>query len=326
LDNVYVEYLWNAGVYISHSDYITVTDSFVHWAGAYQGSPTTRPLDKWSHALGGKLSTHITLTGNDVWECHTEGIGLSACDYITCSGNRVWDTTHTSILLNHGIEIVCEKNFVWQGTRSPWNTLGATPSPQKGLSITTEMFGYGGGNPQPLHPISVHPCNNITVRNNLFVGCSYTIYFPDQMSGTIQLSGIKIYHNTWAFAGNFITSLQALIGSTVNIASGGCLIKNNIFYADTAVFTTSGNMAKMTWGYNCWFKNRPTGCNGTGDVLGDPLLKTPDITRLEGTIFPEHFKILAGGSCDTHGTDLDVADDYWGSARGNTPDIGAHEL
>jgi hypothetical protein len=76
---------------------------------------------------------------------------------------------------------------------------------------------------------------------------------------------------------------------------------------------------------NLWSKAPVSAATGPGDVIGNPLLAQAGGTGA-GELTGDYFRITAGSPAISKAAPLDeVADDYFGTARGAPPDIGAHE-
>lgn len=306
-----IDNTWNMSIAPGYVDYLTVNGCTMHYAGNWLRDNAKRP-PTWPSAMHVTVCTYVTVSNCTIYECHTEGVTAAGCDHVTFTDNQVWDTEHTGLYVNHSCDVLFERNFVWFGTRAPW-VVGSSSAP--GITTVAET------NPNPL--IRNHANDDITIRNNIVVSTSRFILLGMQTQPVTTMDNVKIYHNT------FVNPVAVSTDYHIRVATGltltNCAVKNNIFYSPAQSIIASGPVSQITWGDNCWYSSRPAVCTGTGDIITDPYLKTPDVARVEGTITAEHFKLLTGSPCQGVGANLAVADDYWGTARGATPDMGAHE-
>ena len=241
-------------------------------------------------------------------------------------GNVVHETWGIGIQTYEAYNTVIEDNIVWNNQLEHYyvnNAPGAIVRRNLAYSTPDSIFKYkdevGVGIAfcdEASEPVS----QNVTIVNNLVLGCKRGFYFFNQQEG----SGLKhflIAHNT--FVDSRVAGIQINAGDHESSR-----IQNNIIVQDeyAAPVAIVADATGLQFSYNLWSETPPSSASGTGDVVGDPLLTGGAWEA--GTLMPGWFWLLAGSPAIDAGTVLsEVLKAFDGVTRpqGAGYDIGAFE-
>jgi hypothetical protein len=115
------------------------------------------------------------------------------------------------------------------------------------------------------------------------------------------------------------------IGETngAGVVHQNTIIKNNIISV-LNIPLNSVSMVGLTFSNNLWSKN--PAYLGSGDIVGNPLLSNP-AHSVDATIDPTWYTLTSTSPAIGKALILpDVPTDFFGTARGSSPDIGAYEF
>ena len=88
----------------------------------------------------------------------------------------------------------------------------------------------------------------------------------------------------------------------------------------------SGNNSGLSFSYNLWSKNPPSGASGVGDFIGNPNLAKHGAVG-PGEFTPEWFKTFSSSPArDRAKVISEVTEDFFRTVRGEYPDMGAYEF
>jgi hypothetical protein len=259
----------------------------------------------WASGLSAaRHPQHALLRNNRIWNNWGEGLSTYEAEYTTMEDNVVYDNWSANVYLSDTKYSVLQRNLVY---RTPDNPVKGTGASEVGIMMGDEKY-----NP---------PSSDNTVINNLVKGTNTCFNFWQGTSGG-GLINTLIAHNT--FVGSYNqTNFTITYGTHSNTR-----IENNIIEQSDSlpVASISGNNSGLSFSYNAWSKNPPSSASGMGDVIGDPkLAKTGPVGP--GELTPEWFKILGiSPSRDRAKAISEVTEDFFGTARGKSPDMGAHEF
>lgn len=235
-----------------------------------------------------------------IWNNWGEGLSTFEADHTTMEDNIVYDN-HTNVYISDATNVLCQRNLIYTTTGSV-----VTVGSRAGI-----MMGDESHNPSST--------GNVII-NNMVVGNRLNFYWWSNGAG----DGLK---NTTIANNTFINSA---LTAGVYLSSGShsnSQFRNNIIAQEgllkTAIIETATGIA---FSNNLWSNSAPANGVGPGDVTGDALLsKAGQILPAE--LKPDYFKISAESPARNSGIALpNVKEDYFGSPRGNQPDIGAHEF
>jgi hypothetical protein len=159
---------------------------------------------------------------------------------------------------------------------------------------------------------------NNTIINNLIYGANLQA-FSSSLVPNSGLVNVLIANNT-IVDGPLITGH----GGTMNITNINSQIRNNIFFGTGSPGTIDAT--GITFSNNNW-KQNIVGVAGPGDVTGDPLIARTGSTA-PGQLSGNYFKLSSASSpiIDKAVVLSLVNVDYFGTARGTSPDIGGYEF
>ena len=245
---------------------------------------------------------------------------------------RVFDTWGGPLRIVAVNGATIERNvFYSTGDARFW--AGRSGSPQYPLA-SVEFKSEGGAPGAAAWSTGYIGAVNVTFRNNVVWGGQKLLSFV-QATGQLY-SGILIQHNTLfgSQAGAYTAGAGAIANSMTNLTN--LTFQNNIVYdaAGRIVASDPGWTAPIgstTKGYNLWSHTAPVSLQGTGDVTNSSVGLT-NVTYVPSGAWPsissfdtESFKLTGASVALAAGVTSTVTNDFFGTARPNPPDIGAHE-
>jgi parallel beta-helix repeat protein len=242
-------------------------------------------------ALGINKSHRVTVAGNTIYENHGQGISYSGGGNDgLITQNTVYDNYNINIAITDTANTRVERNLLYGSGNTVY---------------------YDAGNPP--HGIGLNGVvDNVRVVNNILVDSRWGIYTYG--------SGNRVLNSTIANNTLHDASSRMIYIGTSTLGHSNNFIENNIFHQ-----TTGATMATVNPGFtfrrNAWYGGSAGAAAGTGDITANPLLTNPGgLTALD-------YRLQQTSPCiDTGGTPSGVTEDYWGTSRTGTFDIGAHEF
>jgi parallel beta-helix repeat protein len=241
-------------------------------------------------AVGISKSHRVTLSGNTIYENHGNGISYSGGGNDgVIKLNTVYDNYNINIGISDTTNTRVERNLLYGSGNTTYYDAG---NPPHGIALTGIV-------------------DNARVVNNILVDSRWGIYTYGSSSRVLNTT---IANNTLHDA----SSRMIYIG-TSTLGHSNNYIENNIFHQ-----TTGATMATVNPGFtfrrNSWYGGSAGSAAGTGDLTVNPLLTNPGgLTALD-------YRLQQTSPCiDAGGSPAGVTEDYWGSTRSGSFDIGAHE-
>lgn len=266
---------------------------------------------EWPGGIAMQRSSFVTVSNNQVFNNWGEGIIPMASDNVEIVGNTVYDNFAAQIYLERSSYSTVEKNLVYH-TNDPNFRRSGNPSPCLGLADELHQF---GSTPQRTR--------NVNVINNIIVGCSQNFFWWGEADGTNGLRDSVIAHNTIINAVSNTANPYGIIISDGNHQSSK--IENNIVLQNDGVIASS--VSNVNFSKNLWSKTPEADARDSGDIIADPKLVNANATLSPGEVNPGWYKLTSTSAAINSAVKLsEVSNDYFGSARGNDPDIGAHEF
>lgn len=265
----------------------------------------------WPGVLMVDRTHHCTIRGNHVYRNWGEGIIDLVCEHTIIEDNSVWNNWALGIYLDHSAYSIVRRNVVYydRDTRY-WRFYNR---PAMGIAISNESYysdvTYSRGRDQ-------------TIVNNLVSRCGDGFSFFKV--GVLEGSRLK---NTLVANNTFVDSYRR--GIAISTPAGS--LHENVRFANNIVVQSGGTMAEaddtrgIAFLSNCWSAWVDPKFRSDGDINGDPgLLRTGSTDG--GALSPDYFRLSDGSPCiDNASVIAEVTEDFFGVARGNTPDIGAYE-
>lgn len=270
----------------------------------------------WPAAIATRRCSDVTIEGNEVFNTWGEGILPIASDHIRIVRNVVYDNFAVQIYSERSSYVTVEANLTYH-TNDPNFRRGGNPSTC--IVFADELHAF---------PDTPQRTRNVTVINNLAVGCSQNFAWWGAADGTNGLIESLVAHNTFVHArSNDGDGVAMTVGEGTHT---GCRFENNIIVQDEGVLFGGGH-PDVSFSHNLWSSAPPSQAASGDDVLGDPaLLHDGDWASLSpGAVAAEWFAIGPDSPALDLGKDLtgDCEHDFAGVSRpqGAGWDIGAFE-
>jgi hypothetical protein len=306
VDNVKVNTTMQSGLMIDSADGVTITDCEVSDAGRTNASHNE---NSWPVALVAKKSSFTTVRGCNVHENHGENIGDLLSDNSTIEDNFSWDSFKVNIYLDNSRNTILRRNIVYNTDNTFFWRQGTQPS--QGILVNSENYGAG----------STISYNQLIVNNFVYnTGEAFGIWY-DTNTPNASYRDSTIAYNT------FVSTRTGASGNgygvrITSIPASGNVFRNNIVSQAAGTIAT-GSTSGYVFSNNDWSSAVTGGFSGSNDVVAPPQLQlgtgqhpTSDWLKLAGTSPAIDKALVMSG----------VTTDFFGTARGSSPDIGAHEV
>ena len=285
-------------------DYTLVENCEVWWnCKEHEYAQNLHADSTWASGLtAARHPRYAILRRNKVWNNWGEGLSTYEAEYTTIEDNIVYDNWSTNVYLSDTRYSILQRNMVYCTPSSPLNGTGGA---QVGIMLGDEQY----------NPAS----SDNKVINNFVKGCNRTFYWWQGLQGGGLVNALVAY-NTFS-SSDSTANFQISSGTHSNTR-----IENNIIeQPDSLPVAIVGTKTGLSFSNNLWSKTPPANASGTGDVVGDPKLAKTGQTGA-GLLAPEWFRILSNSPARDHAKVIpEVTEDYFRTARGQSPDIGAHE-
>jgi len=258
----------------------------------------------WASGLSAARNpTGTIIRRNQVYNNWGEGLSAyGGANYTIIEDNIVYDNWAVNIYVQNSSNVLVRRNLVY---RSPghWDNI-ANPGGQAGIVDDNEPYDAQYGN-----------SSNNTYLNNFAMGMNGNFV---HWSGSIGLIGTLIANNT--FVNTYTSRANVSIpGSHTNVR----FLNNIVVQDDSRAIANFGS--GITKSNNLWSKAPVSGANGQNDIIGNPLLARTGQTG-PGQLGPLWFTLTSLSPAINKALVLsEVSTDYFGTSRGSSPDIGAHE-
>ncbi|MCK5218089.1 right-handed parallel beta-helix repeat-containing protein [bacterium] len=313
--NCWVHDNHNCGILIYISDNCVVENCRIWLSGdfaPYARSATT--LD-WPGGLALKYSSNTIFRNNEVFNNWGEGIIPMASDHISIEDNVVYDNYAAQIYCGRQKYITVKRNLIYNTDAPAFYRSG---NPSAGLGFADE----------PQFADTPERTSNVIVINNLLVGNSQNIFWWGSKTNPTTGGGFinsLIAHNTLI---NAQSNTNEPLGIVINYGTHtNCRIENNIVVQEKGDIVNGANFDGITFSHNLWSSTPPDYTSSLDDIIGDPQLTKSSWDNLTpGGVSPEWFKIFSTSPAKDRAKKItEVINDYFGSSRGDSPDIGACE-
>jgi len=293
---------WANGI-LANGDFSTVANSYV-WENCQSNDNLTH-TNNWGSGLSAArdivngITDHAQLINNVVHNNWGEGLSTYEAEGTIIEGNVVYDNYSVNLYISDADNVIADGNLVYNSS---------TPN-----DPTCETIALADENSSV-----ARSTNNIIINNfiygNPFSAFSWTI---------VTNSGL----NNVLIADNTFVDAVLSIGDNLNVHNKSATIENNIFLTDTGTpWDTVGSLANLTFSHNLWSQKPPSGMSGGNtDVIGNPRLARTGSTNA-GALSPAYFKILSNSPGIGKAAVLSaVPTDFFGTARGSSPDMGGDQ-
>jgi hypothetical protein len=268
------------------------------WSNAYSNYQGKKTRGNWASGLSAaRHPTGAVLRGNTVYDNWGEGLSTYEAVGTLMEDNVVYDNKQ-NVYLSDSTGVMFRRNLVYC---TPGNENSKYTSTQNGV-----LMGDEKRNP---------PSSNQTLINNLLLGCHRNFAIASDVT-----AGLLVAHNTSANA-----SRDANVLFYSGAAGANARFIDNLILQEDGIAIASIEGSGVLFSNNLWSKTPPAKASGAGDVIGNPLLAKAGPTG-PGLLSPEWFKLLASSPARDRALPIaEVIEDFFKNARGDSPDIGAHE-
>jgi parallel beta-helix repeat protein len=264
----------------------------------------------WPGGISLQLANNTTIRGNEVFHVWGEGILVMNGKDIKIEDNVVYDNFAVNIYFSTVQRVLVQRNLVYNTNSEPFLRHG---NPATGITFSSEALDTGVWSSEQV------------VINNIIAGHRQNLaWWGKGKSGAL----INAY-----IANNTFINAVSNSGDATNIMIEGSekhsnvKILNNIF-----IQNTPGTLAKIptdpafTFSNNLWSKSPEPAAQGFGDIIANPQLLNANATLVAGNIDPNYYKLTNYSPAIDGAVKLDkVTQDFFGTSRDGSPDIGAHE-
>ncbi len=291
------------------SNYAVVRNNKIsecHWSD----KDGIKPVEYGSHpaCISIKNSSNVLVEGNELHHLEGEGIGFhvnSANGIIR--GNKISNGRYAGIYLDGSPNVLIENNIILGNG-------GNNVAPMSGISVAVERGSQ-----------DYDSTGNI-IRNNLLAGvrqCFSTFLHQPAVNKKRKI-GVKIIGNTCVGASDAVKMYQTAIHYTK------FEVANNIFWdikngASACGSPTSSDISMHHNSWDTFPKN--SNCNGTGDLYGNPVLKTSKNFRsydYSSNVTADDFTPTATSPVINRGAlHANLINDHNNQLRASSPTIGA---
>ncbi len=284
------------------ADYTLAARCKIWWNAKRNESGLAYPKGGWATGISaGRYSRHATIRDCIVWNNWGEGVSTFESENTTIEDNVVYDN-QTNIYISDTINTLCQRNLVYS---TPNNPLTKSYGRQTGIMMGDELY----------KPASA----NNTIVNNVVAGNKHNFYWWQGTNGG-GLVNTRIAHNT------FVNSVDT---ANLEISAGshsGTLVANNILLQEgTLPAAVIPSSAGLSFAGNLLSKSSAVAALNASAVVANPGLSKHG-EMIPGSLTAAYFRLTAASPARDAAVALDfVREDFFRSARGVRPDIGAHE-
>ena len=272
--------------------------------------PTKTPNGGWGTGLSAArdpvdgLTQHAVLRGNTVFNNWGEGLSTFQADDTTLEGNVVYDNWAANLYVSDATNAWVSGNLLYFSADS---AVGR-------VSVNIALADENGT------PAS----RGTTLVNNLVKGGSQNLkWWADPRFPQGKLQDVLIANNTFVDTQStniYSASLAIDAAAHVNVQ-----IRNNLVKQDTAPRCINVGAGDITFSANLWSKAPNAAASAGNDVVGSPQLALTGPVAA-GALTGDYFALTPTSPAIGRADPLNnVLDDYFGTPRDTTPDIGADE-
>lgn len=303
LDN-YLHHNQHSGAWFGYHDMTTSTD-LVFKGNLVEFNDLVSQYDA-PHGHPGALVTmgaaNSTFVDNIVRKNYGEGIISVLTKGAYIANNQISDNLSVNLYLDNTSDVVAEKNLIYNTGDTRFHVPGRAAS---GIQVANEIYDF---------------YNNLSnqeggfkIVNNIIANNGYGFFYGNYHNGG-GLKDTLIANNT------FYHSDDSLLYISQDSGHSNTTFANNIFAQESGKKLTSfDGSSGINWKNNGWVGGDPGAAKGANDVIVDnPLLINPSIGDVSGFGLKDNSPFAGKGL-----TDLGINDDYFGTARNGSVDLGA---
>jgi hypothetical protein len=304
ISNISSDHNQNYGI-ITFGTYNTIQDSLVYsdcLANENLGGGGNSSGLSASHTSGPNTIQRNLVT--DVWG---EGLSTFQADGTIIQDNIVHDNM-TNIYVSDATNIIIRRNLIYNDPAHLY--MGNYYDLPSGHTNGGE--GIQIGDEKDTSPTD--PTAHIQILNNITYNCRMGVWWW-QAFGHV-MNDFLVADNTFV---NSRTDYGVGFGGTGHTAA---IFRNNIVQQDGGLPVSGSETTNVTFDHNNWSKAAPANRQGTGDVVGAPLLSNVAVAPFVAA----SYHLTASSPGISHAVTIGgVTTDYFGTARDANPDDGAAE-
>lgn len=310
LRNNVVHDLRDAGLIIQDASQILVEGNEIYHSGSFATHDRSGTELGWPVAVNAIRSTNITYRGNKIHRNWGEGMSTGRGTVgVFVDKNEIYDNFALQIYVHRSHQVYVTNNLIYCTNHPDFLRQG---NPSSGIIVNNET--------QFSDYITVE---DVRITNNIVVGCVQNLgIWP---AGQERAQNLLVAHNTFANATANPGQKEAV---AVKITEGdykNMRFMNNIIYQPEFKIAAGVEDTEIEFGYNLWLRKPPTAVSGAGDIIGDPKLGNPHAALIPGAVQADWYRPQLASPAVDQGKFLGILQDYAGSPRGVSPDIGAYE-
>jgi parallel beta-helix repeat protein len=285
------------------------------WEAARFNAPSDshKPGDRgmWPGSLMVDRTHNVIVRGNEVYQNWGEGIICLISDSTIIENNIVWNNWAIGIYLDNSRWSRVRNNMVyWDNDKAYWRR---AERPGVAIQIGNEVY---SDNPNARGI-------NQEITNNFVLSAGIGFAFHNFETEDNRLTDVLIANNT--FVDTYNPAID--IGNTKpGYKHSNVRITNNIAIKSSSSLVSTGTMEGLTFSHNLWSHSVSTQFRSSDDVVDDPKLARTGSAK-GGELSPDYFKLHNNSPAINKGLPLtEVTEDFFGTPRSGTPDIGGYEF
>lgn len=301
---------WGSGIYMNNY-YNTAQGNTVRSCSMkyyYYLYPDAQYPGYWNWSTGitcARYPMYGAIRNNVSYDNWGHGISTYESEYTVVEGNVSYNNNHLNFYVSDAKYITMRNNLSY-----------CTPGNDRKNGFQYGIYtGDEIGHPDPFPGGSGRvPSSDNTFVNNLSMGCDKPLSIKTGVS-----NGNLFAFNT-VVNGTETPALEFRSGSCTN-----CRFVDNVVVQEDGLAVAIYDGSGMSFSNNLWSKTAPSSVRTPSDVVGNPLLaKLGSFSA--GSLTGEWFKLTSGSPAIDKGIPVSgVSYDFFGKARGSSPDIGGHE-
>lgn len=284
---------------------ILIEDCDISHSGIF--APYTRTSSEldWGGAVAVKGSHHVTIRRSHIHENWGEGFlsdsQTNGSSHLILSKCVFYDNMRPSIYLHAVNNVLVEKNLLYHSNNSEYQDI-------TGIAITSA---------EPQYDVDIDT-EDVTIVNNIIVGFDNNLGF-------------------WGPEGRYLRRVRVLFNTLIDARSVGigesstfqdCELTNNLVYQSNGrpLVNDESDFSGCSLSHNAWSTIPPENVSSDTDVIGDPLLASPNEPRERNNVDPHWYMLTEESPAINKGlTITGIEQDFYSNKRDSQPDMGSNE-
>jgi parallel beta-helix repeat protein len=295
-----VHHSFRNGIYVGWDAFGVSSDNVVDGNTVYnnvlENANRAFPNGGWATGVSMNYTDRGRVTNNRIYENDGEGIVTILSKYTLIEGNELSDNFSVGIYVDNSRFVKVNANLMYSTGNSRYYRIGY---PASGMATANEYYD------------DALPSSDNTFTNNIVINSRWGFFYGAYDAGG-GLKNAVVANNT------FYKAASTMIWIEKDPHSNN-LFENNIFYQVGGKGMLDVTGGGVTYTNNVWY-GAPINAS-LSDIIADPRFTNP------GGFKASDYKLTSLSPALHSGRDLSavVRDDFFGSARPSTFDIGAHQ-